>query len=112
MDHYDIWVDLAPGVRDLEFVDAVQNYLGMLQDAGKIAEYRIERRKFGFAPPCLAEFHIRVSVNDLAQLDQAFQHAATRVDPIESLHAAVYQKVVNFKSALYRDFPDPVRKTS
>jgi hypothetical protein len=110
MDHYDIWVDLAPGVKDLDFVAAVQAFLGNFVDAGQIAEYRIARRKFGFAPPCLAEFHIRISVNNLAQLDEAFYSAATREDPVESLHAAVFSKVVNFKSALYRDFPDAVRQ--
>ncbi|MDX2064636.1 MAG: DUF6614 family protein [Fimbriimonadaceae bacterium] len=110
MDHYDIWVDLLPGVRDLDFVAAVQAYLDPMRAQGLIAEYRIARRKFGFAPPELREFHIRISVESLAQLDEAFRYAATREDPVEALHAAVYSKVTGFRSALYRDFPDSVRK--
>jgi hypothetical protein len=42
-------------------------------------------------------------------MDAAFNMVATRSEPIEGIHAAVYSKVVNFKSALYRDFPDAVR---
>jgi hypothetical protein len=109
VDHYDIWVDLLPGVHDLDFVAAVRAYLEPMRERGMIAEYRIERRKFGFSPPELREFHIRVSVTSLAQLDEAFRYVATREDPIEGLHAAVYSKVTEFKSALYRDFPDAVR---
>lgn len=109
MNTYEIWVDLAPGVRDLDFVDAVQAYLDHLQAAGNLAGYRIRRRKFGFGPDGLGEFNISVEFEDLAQMDRAFGQAATRDAEIEPLHAAVYEKVRSFRSALYRDFPDDVR---
>lgn len=109
MDHYVIWVDLAPGASDLEFVGAVEGFVGALKSQGKLAEYKILRRKFGFGPEALGEFCIQLSFESLSQLDAAFEVAATREDPIESLHHAVYARVRNFKSALYRDFPDPVR---
>lgn len=107
MDCYEIWVDLAPEVKDLEFIEAVQNWLDHLKPHG-IASYRIKRRKLGFGP---AEFHISIEFQNLADLDRAFLQAAARTPEEEKLHAAVYSRVVNFKSALYRDFPDSVRQS-
>ena len=110
MNHYEIWVDLAPGANDLEFVQAVQNYLNHFRDQGKVESYTIRRRKFGFSPPELGEFYISIAFLSLAQLDEAFLVAATRDKVVEPLHREVYSRVSNFKSALYRDFPDEVRK--
>ena len=53
-----------------------------------------------------------VMVFDLAQLDAAFSHVTPRAGEMEKLHAAVWSKVDNFKSALYRDFPDANRMTT
>lgn len=36
--------------------------------------------------------------------------AAKRSGALEELHSAVYSKVTDFRAALYRDFPDPVRE--
>ncbi len=58
----------------------------------------------------LGEFHIAIEVQDLAQLERAFQIVSSRADPVESLHQAVNSRVENFKAALYRDFPDPHRR--
>jgi hypothetical protein len=107
---YHIWCDLKAGERDLEFVDAVQNYLGALEEEGLLEGYRITRRKLGLGAPGLGEFHIVLEFNDLAQLDEAFGHVATRTDPIESFHHAVNSRVQNVVFALYRDFPDEVRE--
>lgn len=109
MDTYAIWFDLAPGARDLELADAIDAWLGMLREAGTIEAWSLERRKFGFGPDSLGEFHVRIHVRDLAQLDAAFRVAATRAEPTESLHAAVFRRVTNFRSGLYRPFPDPER---
>ncbi len=105
-----MWVDLAPGAKDLELSDAIHAYLGELQKRGAIEGFTLARRKFGFAPTGWGEFHVRVMVRDAAQLDEAFSHVAPREDPVEGLHHAVYSRVANFKSAYYRDFPDPVRR--
>jgi hypothetical protein len=109
MDSYEIWVDLAPGAHDLEFVAAVRAYLDHFKQNGKIEGYRIRRRKFGFGPSQLGEFVLTLDFANLTQLDTAFTEAATRDDVIESLHREVYSRVTNFKSGLYRDFPDAVR---
>jgi hypothetical protein len=109
MNHYAIWVDLAPGAKDLDFVAAVDAYLGRLRERGEIESWRVMRRKFGFGPDGLGEFFLDLEFRDLAQLDAAFHHAATRGPEIEALHGEVFSRVSNFRSALYRDFPDPVR---
>ena len=109
MDVYEIWCDLAPGASDLEFAAAVHGYLGALEADGRIAGFRLTRRKLGFGPPEIGEFHVAIDVHDMAQLERAFQTVSTRADPIESLHHAVNSRVVNFRAGLARDFPDPHR---
>jgi len=109
MQYYEMWCNLRESHRDVEFAKAVDAYLGHLQGRGKIAGWRLTRRKFGFAPPGMGEFHITVWTDDLAQLDAAFNVVATRDGEIESLHRPVYSMATDFTSALYRDFPDPVR---
>lgn len=112
MNHYEVWVNLAPGTDDLEFDRAARAYLDFFVAKGLMAEYRIRRRKFGFGPESLGEWNITMSFRSLALMDEAFAHAATRTGEIEALHAEVYRRVVDFKSALYRDFPDDVRAKS
>ena len=111
MDLYHIWCDLKPGQSDVEFAEHVGRYLGKLKAEGLIAGFRVTRRKLGFGVPGLGEFHVAIETRDLAQLERAFQTVSTRADPVESLHHAVNSRVVNFQAALYRDFPDPQRRT-
>lgn len=106
---YAIWVNLAPGAKDLELVAAVNAYLGALQKEGTVASWSIQRRQFGFGPAELGEFMIQIRTQNLTQLEAAFTHAARRSGELERLHVEVYSRVQNFRSALYRDFPDAVR---
>lgn len=109
MDSYEIWVNLLPGTDDLDFVDAVNEYCSWFSTNNLLNSYRIRRRKFGFGPEALGEFNISLHFDTLSQMDEAFQQAARRAGELEQLHAAVYSKVTDFKSGLFRDFPDPVR---
>lgn len=111
MDCYEIWVNLLPGTNDLNFVESVNVYCSWFVDRKLMESYRIRRRKFGFGPDSLGEFNISMEFASLAQMDQAFQEAAKRSGELESAHAAVYSKVTDFKSGLFRDFPDPVRQS-
>ena len=104
-----MWFNLKDSHSDLEFCERVHAYLGRLREEGRIESYRITRRKLGFGPPELGEFHVVVQTRDLAQLDRAFGLVATRSGDVERLHAPVYSAVKDFKAALYRDFPDPER---
>lgn len=110
MNYYHIWVDLLDPHKDLDFCRSVDAYMGYLKQEGKIEGWTISRRKLGFGPSNLGEFHIVISVKDLTQLELAFGVVATRSGEVERLHADVYRSVTNFTSALYRDFPDPERK--
>lgn len=110
MNYYHIWCNLKESHRDLEFSENIGRYLRHLQTEGLIADFRLTRRKLGFGPNELGEFHIIVECQDLAQLERAFGLVAARAGETESLHKPVYDAVCDFKSALYRDFPDPQRK--
>ncbi len=111
MDLYHVWCNLRPGTSDLEFCSAVDRYLGALRAEGRVAGHRIARRKLGFGPRELGEFHIVIEVEDLAQLDRAFHDVSRRSGPIESLHQAVNQSACDLTFALYRDFPDAHRES-
>jgi hypothetical protein len=109
VNHYHMWCNLRESRKDLEFSANVKAYLDHLKARGVVESWSLQRRKFGFGPPSLGEFHIVVSVKDLAQLDAAFGVVATRAGEVERLHHPVYSMVTDFVSALYRDFPDPER---
>ncbi len=111
MDVYHLWFDLRPGVSDVEFAERLDRFLEPMQSADRIAGYRLTRRKLGFGPRELGEFHVAIEVRDLAQLDRAFAETASRTDPTEEVHAAVNQLTTGLVAALYRDFPDPDRQT-
>ena len=110
MDVYQISCDLKPGVRDTQFVAALDGYLGALKSGGKIEGWRLLRRKLGLGMPALGEFQILIETRDLAQLDAAFTAASTRNEPVEAAHHGVNSLVQNFQAALYRDYPDPHRQ--
>jgi hypothetical protein len=109
VDLYNIWCDLKPGFRDVEFADAARDYLEHLRKQGHIEGFRITRAKLGFGVKALGEWHIMIELRDMVQLEQAFQNVACRRDPVEGLHFGVNHMVANPTFALYRDFPDAVR---
>jgi hypothetical protein len=109
MNIYHVWCNLKDGVRDTEFADAVTEYMGHLKADGRIADYRLTRRKLGLGHPNLPEIHITIDFEDMAQMDTAFDHVASRANPVEGFHQAVNSKVTDVFFALYRDFPDPGR---
>lgn len=109
MNHYVIWCELQPGVRDLDFAGAVDAWLGYLRTNGMVEGHGLWRRKLGFGPRGLGDWVVDIHTTDLAQLERAFQHTASRSGEAEDLHAAVFSKVTNTTFALYRDFPDPFR---
>ena len=76
VDVYELSVDLAPGVRDLEFVAALDGYLTALQADGRIERWRLLRSKLGLG--ARSEFKVLIETRDLAQLDAAFAVVSTR----------------------------------
>lgn len=110
MDHYHVWVDLRPGVKDLDFAAAVGAMMDHFRAEGWVEGHTLTRRKLGFGPPEIGEWHVDIRVRDLAQLQAAFDEVTPRTGKVEGLHAAVWSKVTGFRSALYREFPDANRK--
>ena len=112
MDYYEAWFDIRDSQKDLEFAADLARYMGYLKDEGLIEGYRFSRRKLGFGPSELGDFHLTMEVRDLAQLDRAFSRAAVRDGKYEELHRRVYSSIRSVKFGLYRDFPDPARSQS
>jgi hypothetical protein len=112
MDYYDIWFNLRDSHQHREFCADLDAYLRKLSAHGTIEGYTLRRRKLGFGPPGLGEFNVTIETRDLAQLDEAFQLAATRSDEIEALHKAVYERVKDLSFGLSRDFPDVARENA
>jgi hypothetical protein len=110
MDVYHIWCDLRPEVRDSDFAEALDAWMLHLAERELIHDWRLCRRKLGLGPRDLGEFHVAIEVRDLAQLEKAFQAAASRAEPHELLHHCVNSLVRNLTFALYRDFPDAARQ--
>src|SRR3954469_24684742 len=101
MDVYELSVDLRPGVRDTELVEALRAYLGMLQDDGRIESWRLLRRKLRLGGG--GGFKVLMEMPAPAQLAAAFTSVAARDEPIERVHHGVNSLVTNFRAALYRD---------
>ncbi len=110
MDIYHGFFSLKEGSSDLEFADNLGSYLGLLREQGKIASWRLMRRKLGLGPKTLGDFHLMIEVEGLAQLDDAFSTVASRAGEVEERHFAVNKVIADVTFALYRDFPDPIRK--
>lgn len=108
MDVYELRIDLRAGVRDTDFADALDAYLGALAADGRIESWRLLRRKLGLGAG--QEFKVLIETTDLAQLDEAFRAVSARAAPVEELHHGVNSLVVNFEASLFRDFPDPHRQ--
>ncbi|MDH5680624.1 MAG: hypothetical protein OEZ36_03485 [Spirochaetota bacterium] len=109
MEHYILWFNLKKSYGGKDFVLDLDEYMLTLQDKKLIAEYRIVRRKLGFGPPELGEFMVDIAFNDMAQLDNAFKTVIQGIhedNELEKLHRRVNSQVENFRTSLYRDYPD------
>jgi hypothetical protein len=111
MNIYHIFCTLKDGASDLAFARALANWLEHLKAKGMIENWRLMRRKLGLGPDDLGEFHIMIETVSLAALDEAFSLAASRTGEAETLHYEVTRNIKSVKFALYRDFPDTIRKT-
>ena len=109
MDIYIGSFDLKPGIADVEFAEDLQRYMDYLQHQKLIHSYRLIRRKLGLGQPELGEFLVLIEVENLGQLDAAFQTVASRSGDAETHHFSVNSTVQSSRFSLYRDFPDPVR---
>jgi hypothetical protein len=110
VDIYHSWFNLKEGVSDAEFARHLAGYMSHLKEQGRIADWRLTRRKLGLAPSFLPEFHVMLEITGLAQLDDAFAEVTTRAGAVETFHQAVNSRVRDVFFALYRDFSDATRQ--
>ena len=111
MNVYQAFFTLKAGVKDLDFVNVLREYMEYLVKQGDLKKWRLLRRKLGLGPKELGEFHLMMEFDDLAALDRAFGHVATRSGEVEHKHYCVNHMIENIQFSLYRDFPDGVRET-
>ncbi len=93
----------------MKLVEAMDAFLGHMQGEGTIAGWSMTQRMLGLSSAPLGSWHVDIQVNDLAQLQAAFDTITPRTGKEEKLHAGVWSKVQNLQFALYRDFPDENR---
>ncbi len=103
VDRYHLWFDLRPGTKQADFVAAVDAFVARMREAGTVEGHLLELRKLGFGPDGLGEWHLAITVRDLAQLQAAFDEVAPRDGRTEKLHAAVWSKVTNLRFGLMRE---------
>ncbi len=108
MNYYHLWVDLHETKQADEFCKAVDAYLGHLKSKGVVEGHKCTRRKLGFGPSELGEFHVIIEYRDLSQLEENFQAIIKADEHTARLHADVYSRVKNLRTALYRDYPDAI----
>ncbi|MBK6765377.1 MAG: hypothetical protein IPG71_03370 [bacterium] len=112
MNIYHVWCNLKESRRDLEFAENVRALMEHLMKTGEMTSWRLTRRKLGFGPNELGEFHITMEFPSLVELDKTFGDMARRSGDVETLHRNVFVMVTDFRSGLSRDFPDQERETT
>jgi hypothetical protein len=110
MNLFHIYCDLKDRTRAVDFAEDVQAFLSYLHEREYIEGYRITRRKFGFDPPKLGEFHIIIECQSADQLNSAMEFVSQKKEDSENFHRAVQAYTKGITVSLYSDYPEPTRK--
>ena len=102
-------IDLKSDARALGFATALDAWMTLLRDEGRIAGWRLMRRKLNLAGDCCADFLLEIEVDDLAQLDAAFRYLGRGGDEAARRYDQMHQHIARAEFGLYRPFPDPER---
>lgn len=109
MNLYHCMIDLKPGANPLVFANALDAWMSLLRDAGRIERWRLLRRKLNLAGDDCADFLLEIELHDLAQLDSAFHYLGQADDQAVQLYGQMRQHIARADFGLYRPFPDPER---
>lgn len=109
MTSYLCMIDLKSDARALAFAAALDAWLSLLRDAGRIGEWRLMRRKLNLAGDDFSDFLLEIHVADLAQLDAAFHFLGSADEDTRQLYDRMNQHIARVRYALYRPFPDAER---
>ena len=66
MDYYEAWFNLKNTSKDLEFTKRMRQFMSHLEEKGLIQGYKLTRRKLGFGPLGLGEFHVTIECEEQA----------------------------------------------
>ncbi len=109
MNIYHCMIDLKSEARALAFAHALDLWLTLLRDDGRITGWRLMRRKLNLAGDNCADFLLEIEVVDLAQLDAAFRFLGRGDDDAYRRYDQMRQHIARVEFGLYRPFPDPER---
>ncbi|KPQ06724.1 MAG: hypothetical protein HLUCCA12_08950 [Rhodobacteraceae bacterium HLUCCA12] len=109
MNLYHCMIELKSDARALAFASALDGWMSLLRDEGRINGWRLLRRKLNLAGAGCADFLLEIEVTDLAQLDSAFRFLGRGDDDAAQRYDQMRQHVATVEIGLYRPFPDPER---
>ena len=109
MNLYHCMIELKSDARALAFATALDGWLSLLQDEGRIRNWRLLRRKLNLAGQGCADFLLEIELEDLAQLDAAFRFLGRGEDETTRRYDQMRQHIAHAEFGLYRPFPDPER---
>ncbi|MEP2642785.1 DUF6614 family protein [Roseobacter sp.] len=109
MNLYCCMITLKNDAKALLFAKALDDWMGHLQSAGVIGNWRLLRRKLNLAADCYRDFMLEIEVDGLGQLEQAFRLTGTHDDEVAQMHRAVNDLIATSEFALYRPYPDSER---
>jgi len=109
MNLYHCMIDLKSDARAMSFALALDAWLTLLRDHGKIGAWRLLRRKLNLSGEGCADFLLEIEVQDLAQLDAAFRFLGQAEDDAIRRYDQMRQHIARVDFGLYRPYPDPER---
>jgi hypothetical protein len=109
MNLFHIFCELKDRSKAAEFAEDVQGFLSYLYEREYIESYRILRRRFGFTPQTVGEFHVMIECKDLEQMERAFEFVSAQSEEVIAFSRPVYEAVKDLTMSLYEDFPEAKR---
>ena len=110
MFHFHFYVHLKRDADGREFCERVREFMSYLYEREYIGGFNIARRQFTIDPPNLGEYHVVVDFETGSQMSRAFNEVGQRRGETEEFHKAVIDCVADMTVALYRDYPEVVRR--
>jgi len=110
--HFHLYVHLKSDTDGREFCERVREFLSFLFERELIEGFNIARRQFTIDPPNLGEYHFTVDFADSDQMNRALERAGTPSEENEEFHQVVTEAVAGLTMALYRDYPEPVKRAT
>jgi len=109
MNVYHCMIDLKPGAKALVFAHALDAWLSLLKQEGRIESWRLMRLKLKFGGDECSDFLLEIDFKDLSQLDYAFRYLGRGDEEAAQIYDQMRQHINHINVGLYRPYPDPER---